>query len=77
MSTKRIPISGFQNSMQRIRERLQGQKSATLSFAGRIVLLMSLVHAMPLNILSHGWVPKAVINSIDRECQFSMNNAVF
>lgn len=53
--------------LQHVDDRLHGWHARLLSSAGRLVLLRSVIAALPLHILATGGFPKSVIRMIDRK----------
>lgn len=53
--------------LQHIDVRLQGWHTRHLSHAGRLVLLRSVIAALPLHVLAAGGLPKSVIRIINRK----------
>lgn len=53
--------------LQHIDDRLQGWHSKLLSTAGRLVLLQSVIAALPIHIMAGGGIPKSVIKIIHRK----------
>lgn len=53
--------------IQHIDDRLQGWDSKLLSAAGRLVLLGSVIAALPLHVIAPGGLPKSVIKVIHRK----------
>lgn len=53
--------------LQHIDGRLQGWHTRLLSYSGRLVLLKSVIAALPLHVLAAGGLPKSVIHIINRK----------
>lgn len=66
MDGKRLPMQAYEPILTRIRGKLAGWKAKTLSFAGKLVLICSVVEAMPSYLLSNGWVPRRVLDGIEQ-----------
>lgn len=65
---KGIPRARHCSSLlQHVDDRLHGWQSRLLSLAGRLVLLRSVIAALPLHILAAGGMPKSVIRMVDRK----------
>ena len=62
---KRLPISAFRPLLERIRTKLTAWKSRSLSFAGKISLVQTVLQSIPVYLLSSGWVPKSILEKID------------
>ncbi|XP_057774799.1 uncharacterized protein LOC130993778 [Salvia miltiorrhiza] len=70
-----IKIGGRCNSIEdwnflvdKVEKKIKGWKSRTLSLAGRITLIKSILQAIPVFQLSFSFIPKAVLSRIDSIC---------
>ena len=62
---KRFPCFAFNPLLERIRSKLSSRKRRTLSFAGKIMLLQSVLQVVPIYLMCSGWVPKTMLDKVD------------
>ena len=67
---KRLPISAFHPLLERIRTKLTAWKLRSLSFAGKIIIVQTILQSILVYLLSSGWVPKLILEKIDSFCKF-------
>jgi hypothetical protein len=66
LSSKALPKQYYQRVVDTIQERLPGFHTSKLSIAGRIVILNSVISAMPVYFMLVFLLPEWVIKAIDR-----------
>jgi len=64
---KKLPLRYFDHILERVRKKLSGRKIKSLSFAGRITLLKSVLQTLPSYLFSSGWVPIGVLEKLERD----------
>ena len=67
MDSKRLPRPAYESTLSRIRGKLAGWKAKSLTFAGKIILIQTVLQAIPSYLLSNGWVPEYVLDNIEKE----------
>jgi hypothetical protein len=63
---KKLTVSDFEQLVQKIASKLTGWRSALLSIAGRLILMQTILSAMPLYYMTIFMLPKNVISQIDK-----------
>lgn len=67
MDDKRLPMRAYDPILARIRSKLAGWKAKSLTFAGRVILIRSVLQAIPSYLLSNGWVPRRITEIMEME----------
>nr|KYP35530.1 Retrovirus-related Pol polyprotein LINE-1 [Cajanus cajan] len=70
-------ISTWHPVIEKVKKRLSRWKCTTLSFGGRIALLKSVLHSIPIYFLSFFKAPKGIISSIESLFKSSVTGSVF
>ena len=67
MDGKRLPRQAYESILTRVRGKLAGWMAKSLYFTGKITLIKTVLQSIPSYVMSNGWVPKSILDSLEKE----------